>query len=200
MVRIGISVEGQTEEIFVKKVLAPYLAQKNLFMTPICMQGDVNIDKVRSELKKIANNFDYVTTFYDFYGFKNKVAGETKLSLEMRILNAVGENIRGRLIPFVQMYEFEGILFSCPKSFALIMRQANLKEWADGLLQEFRGDPEKINNSPQTAPSKRIMSVVRYRKTTHGPRIAEAIGVEAIRNKCSGFNEWLHKIEKINDK
>ena len=35
MVRIGISVEGQTEEIFVKKVLAPYLAQKNLFMTPI---------------------------------------------------------------------------------------------------------------------------------------------------------------------
>ena len=198
MVRVGISVEGQTEEIFIKKVLAPYLANKNIFITPICMNGDVNLDRVRSELKKIANNFDFLTTFYDFYGFKRIEEKETKISLEEKISLSVNEDIRKRLIPFVQMYEFEGILFSCPKSFSLVMRQNNIELWAQEVLKDFGGDPEKINNSPQTAPSKRILAVVsKYRKTTHGPMIANEIGIEKIRELCSGFDGWITKLEAL---
>ena len=70
MVRVGISVEGTTEERFVEMVLSPYLAQKNIYITPISMNGDVKLDRVKNELKKIGNSFDYVTTFYDFYGFR----------------------------------------------------------------------------------------------------------------------------------
>lgn len=199
MVRVGISVEGQTEEIFVKKVLAPYFANKHIYMTPICMNGDVNIDRVASELKKISNSFDFMTTFYDFYGFKRIEINETKASLENKIAQSVNEDIRNRLIPFVQMYEFEGILFSCPKTFAVVMRQKDIEGWAQKVLQEFNGNPEKINNSPQTAPSKRIMAVTRYRKTTHGPLIAEQIGVEKMRQKCLGFDHWVSKIESLKE-
>lgn len=70
MVRIGISVEGTTEERFIKQVLAPYLAAKLIFVVPISMGGDVKLDRVKNELKCMAASFDYVTTFYDFYGFK----------------------------------------------------------------------------------------------------------------------------------
>ena len=52
MVRIGISVEGTTEERFVEMVLSPYLAQKNIYITPISMNGDVKLDRVKSELDR----------------------------------------------------------------------------------------------------------------------------------------------------
>ena len=116
MVRIGISVEGVTEERFVKMVLAPYLHTKQVFITPISIGGRVNVDRARSDLKKIAYDFDYVTTLYDYFGFQRKDECETKESLERKLMDAVHANIRPKLIPYIQMYEFEGILFSSPES------------------------------------------------------------------------------------
>lgn len=52
MVRVGISVEGVTEERFVKMVLAPYLAHKQIFVTAISIGGDVKLDRIKAELKK----------------------------------------------------------------------------------------------------------------------------------------------------
>ena len=121
MVRIGISVEGLTEERFVKTVLAPYLVVKNIYITPISIGGGVNVDKVKSELKKIAFSFDYVTTLYDFYGFSRKEDGETKGSLEQRIIDAVHDGVKDKLIPYIQMYEFEGLLFSSPEAIANVL-------------------------------------------------------------------------------
>ena len=78
MVRIGISVEGPTEERFIKAVLGPYLLAKGINITPISMGGDVNVDRAKNELKRIANSFEYVTTLYDFYGFKKKILTKVK--------------------------------------------------------------------------------------------------------------------------
>lgn len=39
--------------------------------------GGINLDRIRSELKLMANSFSYVTTFYDFYGFQGREVGET---------------------------------------------------------------------------------------------------------------------------
>lgn len=122
MVRVGISVEGTTEEKFVKQVLAPYLSDKNIYLTPISLGGDVNVDKVCAELKKMANSFDHITTFYDFYGFKRVAADETKRTLEEKILARVHDNIKNKLLPFIQQYEFEGILFSDPESMGLVLK------------------------------------------------------------------------------
>jgi|GEM_PF-3285103 len=69
MVRLGISVEGTTEERFVKMLLVPYMRKKEIYVTPISIGGNVSIDRIKHELKKISYSFDYVSTFYDFYGF-----------------------------------------------------------------------------------------------------------------------------------
>lgn len=199
MVRIGISVEGTTEERFVKQVLEPYLAERGVYVTAISMKGDVKLDKIKSELKKIANSFDYVTTFYDFYGFKKKQAQETKQGLEEKIFDCVHENIQPKLIPYVQMYEFEALLFSCPEAVGQFLRTrekgSGSKEWAQAVLEEFDGRPEAINDSPLTAPSKLLEQYTNYRKTTHGPNITKNIGIEKLREMCPGFNRWLNHLE-----
>lgn len=197
MVRIGISVEGPTEERFVKMVLGPYLAAKGIYMTPISMGGDVNVERAKSELKKMANNFDFVTTLYDFYGFKKRLDGETKEELEQRLIDSVYEGVKPKFIPYIQMYEFEGLLFSCPASMARGLNDSDAQQWCQDVLTEFNGNPEAINNSVETAPSKRLLKHTKYRKTTHGPNIAEEMGIPKIREMCLGFHEWLCKIESL---
>ena len=82
MVRIGISVEGATEERFIKGLLAPYLSTKEIYATPISLNGNVSVDRVKHELKHLVHSFDYTSTFYDFYGFKHKDPLDTKETLE----------------------------------------------------------------------------------------------------------------------
>ena len=204
MVRVGISVEGTTEERFVQMVLSPYLAQKQVYITPISMGGDVKLDRVKSELKKIANNFDYVTTFYDFYGFKGKLDSDNKASLEQKMHSHAHASIQAKLIPYVQMYEFEGLLFSCPTAMGSVLTQldfqAGVEVWANDILAQFESNPEKINDSPQTAPSKRLESNTNYRKTTHGPNIAKQIGMQKLRDVCVGFNDWVTRLEQLTAK
>ena len=197
MVRVGISVEGVTEERFVKMVLSPYLLDRQVDVTPISMGGDVKLDRVNAELKKIAYNFDFVSTFYDFYGFKGKAANETKDTLEQRIREHAHDSIQEKLIPYVQMYEFEGLLFSSPEVIANNLRDQALIQWAESILEDFNASPEKINDSTTTAPSKRLEKNTIYRKTTHGPNIAKEIGIDAIRQKCGGFDAWLHSMEEL---
>ena len=56
---------------------------------------------------------------------------------------------------------------------------------------------EDINDSRETAPSKRIERIFEgtYSKTEHGPLIAESIGMDVIRAKCPAFNEWVGKLQ-----
>ncbi len=102
MVRIGISVEGTTEERFIKTTLQPYLAQKGIFLFPRSLRGHVNVERVGHELSRLSHSFDFITTFYDFYGFQRKQAGETKASLEERILASVTKTQRNKCIPYIQ--------------------------------------------------------------------------------------------------
>jgi hypothetical protein len=197
MVRLGISVEGTTEERFIKTVLEPYLAQKGIYVTPVPIHGNVSVDRVKHELRKLAYNFEYVSTFYDFYGFKGKVEGETKTTLESRIKGAIKEELREKLIPYIQMYEFEGLLFSSPEAIALVLQDESLSAWATDILENFNNNPEKVNDSPETAPSKRFEKFTKYRKTTHGPNIAKQIGLAKMRDMCSGFDDWLTKLERL---
>jgi hypothetical protein len=58
--------------------------------------------------------------------------------------------------------------------------------------------PEDINNSQETAPSKRLAKIFpygRYGKVEHGALIAEAIGIETIRAKCPKFDAWITHLE-----
>jgi hypothetical protein len=197
MVRIGISVEGVTEEHFVKRLLEPYFSERGIYLTPVNLGGNVSVDRVKGELERLLYSFDYVTTYFDFYGFKRKVEGETKESLEARIASSVKEDLRERLIPYVQMYEFEGLLFSAPDIMAAVLHEDKLRQWAISVLADFGNDPEKINDSPMTSPSKRLLAEARYLKTTHGPDILAQAGLELLRERCRGFHHWLMRLETL---
>ena len=201
MVRLAVSVEGQTEERFIKEVIAPHLEGREIYAQPILLGsggGDVSMARVRKDLINLLRSFDNVTTFYDFYGFRGKEQTENKESLEQKILDSVKNYSHGRLIPYVQMYEFEGLLFSSPEAIENnIPPYRGLSDWAQQVVDEFGGSPEAINDSTHSAPSKRLESKAKYRKTIHGPPVAGEIGLKVLRKKCLGFGKWLSKLENL---
>jgi len=145
---------------------------------------------------------DRITTLVDFYGFQDK-GSRTRTQLESDIRTAVAARTTGYdprfVLPYVQMHEFEGLLFTDPAAF----------DWAeDGWSEDVKAElmavaqafpsPEDINDSPETAPSKRILRIFpegSYSKTEHGPLIAESIGIDAMRAKCPAFSEWVEKLQ-----
>jgi len=91
------------------------------------------------------------------------------------------------------VHEFEALLFSDAEKLAehLKIKPQSIKD----ILIEC-GDPENINDSSQTAPSKRLENLYRrYKKTTTGIAVARAIGIDKMREQCPIFNGLLNKIE-----
>ena len=68
-------------------------------------------------------------------------------------------------------------------------------------IQQIRdafATPEHINNSPATAPSKRIESLIpNYAKVKNGALLSEAIGIETILAECPHFREWVQAIIQL---
>jgi len=199
MVRLAISVEGQTEQIFVDRLLVPYFEKLEIYISSILLGngGDVAIPRIKKDLNNLASSFDKVTTLYDFYGFRGKSADENKESLEQKIIDCVAPALQEKIIPYIQMYEFEGLLFSSPEKMEAEIGNKGLSNWANDILDDFNQNPEAINNSEQTAPSKRLASKVIYIKTQHGPNIAQAIGLKKLREICTGFNDWITQLEAL---
>jgi G:T/U-mismatch repair DNA glycosylase len=109
----------------------------------------------------------------------------------------VDDEAMRRFIPYVQMYEFEGLLFSCPNRLAAGINQPALEDKFLHIRNEF-DTPETINNSPMTAPSKRLLKLYEgYDKPLHGSVAAIEIGLPAIRSECARFDAWLRHIEAL---
>lgn len=80
MTRLAVSVEGQTEEEFVKQVLADHLRERHVESVPIVLGrargrasgGKVSSERLVSEMANLYYSFDVVTSLVDFYGFGNK--------------------------------------------------------------------------------------------------------------------------------
>lgn len=84
MIRLAISVEGQTEEGFVKEVLANHLCPLGVYPFAIRIHrarsacgcnaggGNVSFEKLVSDMVNLSWNFNAVTSLVDYYGFKDK--------------------------------------------------------------------------------------------------------------------------------
>lgn len=87
-------------------------------------------------------NFEAVTTLYDYYGFKGK-GGSTVNDIE----DAIGITIpdEHKFIPYVQLHEFEALLFSDPASVSSVIGAPNLEPQLRSIVEEC-GGPEAIND------------------------------------------------------
>lgn len=219
MSRVIAVVEGQTEQAFVREVLAPWLWEHGGLELRASVagkpgkKGGNSYEKIRNDiLNHLANShFDYVTTFFDYYGMSDKwpgrassrtqphlqKAGTVETAMALDITPDVTSERAGRYIPYIQMHEFEALLFSRPSALAdVIQVKKALKP-----LQKVRdlfSNPEEINDSPATAPSKRIEAVFRhYKKPLHGILAARQITIEVMREECPHFNDWIERLQHL---
>jgi len=212
-------VEGKTEQIFIEKVLAPYLALKNIFMTATQVSktgqkgGDVKFSRtlkdIRNHLKQRPETI--VCTFVDYYGIKewpgvDTLATNSSPAEIARIVNQAshaavlkqcpGLQSESRYIPYFAVHEFEALLFSDSE---VLAKKIGIDVAEINVVLDKYGEPEAINNSPKTAPSKRLDNWCKgkFKKTTAGIAIAEELGISTIRSKCSVFNIWLNQLEAL---
>jgi hypothetical protein len=220
MVRVKVIVEGQTEEIFVRKVLAGFFELKGIYLyalltgKPTGRGGVPRWQKARRDFL-IALKQDpktIVTTMFDYYGMplcwpgREESKGKSAKQAHTIIEAAIAEDIykylgnsfdKRRFIPYVQMHEFEALLFSDTTVFAQSLGDTSFKTDFQAIRKKFV-TPEEINDDPLTAPSKRIAGIYNsYDKTSDGPLAAEKIGIEKIRAECPHFNEWMSRLELL---
>jgi hypothetical protein len=108
--------------------------------------------------------------------------------------------VSGRLIPYIQLHEFEALLYSDPSAFleAFPGHHAAVNRLV-AIRTEFQ-NPEEIDNSPRGSPSKRILEVLPdYKKPVAGLLIAKRIGLVPIRDRCRHFDEWITRLISLAD-
>lgn len=226
MNELAAIVEGQTEATFVREILAPHLSNHGVSMWArlpgrFVRRGGVKpwesicSDIVRTLRERDSRN---CTTMFDYYGMPLDWPGRSgaqALAWEHRgafvedallddIANRMGRSFRReRFIPYVQVHEFEAVLFSSVSEFGQVLMKVPgtttvFLERALNEILESAGAPEAINDDPRTAPSKRVLALATgYRKELHGLIAAKRIGLSSMRERCGHFGEWLSRLESL---
>ena len=226
MSRLLVHVEGETEETFVNEVLRPYLYDRGYSAVSARLMGNVRQRSRRGGIKGWAEVRKdilghlkqdvgrLVTTMVDYYGLPQsgnktwpgrKTAGgivfeQKAKTVEDALLADIRQRMGGilnpdRFIPYVMMHEFEAMLFSDCEGFGRGIGREDLVQPLQTIRDQF-ASPEEIDDSPDTAPSKRIKHLMPdYQKPLMGNLAALEIGIRAIRRECPHFEEWLERLE-----
>ncbi len=227
MARVLVHVEGQTEETFVAEILRPHLVRKGFESVSARLIGNSRLRDRRGGIcgwhtvrSGIVNHLRQdsgciATTMVDYYGLPQtgekawpgradsigeaaKKAERVEEAIKADLCREMGESFNPlRFLPFVTMHEFEALLFSDCQRFAEGIGREDLKDQLETIRRQFTS-PEEINDSPETAPSKRISKLVSgYEKPLLGPLAVLEIGLEKIRSQCPHFDAWLTHLERL---
>ena len=220
MIRLHIVCEGPTESTIVKNILRPHLVTFGVGVSAPMIGtagkkgGSVTLKRLRENVRDclLEDRDSYCTTFVDYYGIDSNFPGKKKATdksllydkhsavceaFTRALAETLDEGPMRRFIPYVQMHEFEALLFSDPGQLALQLRRPDLAPPFRAIRQAFE-TPEHIDDDPLTAPSKRIQRLFpRYRKVQMGERAAKAITLDSIRAECPLFSAWLGRLENL---
>jgi hypothetical protein len=221
MIRLNFIVEGKTEQAFIRDVITPYLSKYNIFATARCVEtgrkrgkiyrgGLSNYEKVRADILHWINQEQgsnvFFTCMFDLYRLPDSFPGysdtinisdpyQKVTILENHLCNDIAHE-RDRFFPYIQLHEFEALIFSYPeKIISRFPGQSSAIKRLTEIKKEY-DTPEVINlDNP---PSKRLISLIpSYNKTKDGTSITSSIGLEKIRQECPHFNEWIEKLEAL---
>lgn len=220
MTRINIVVEGPAEESFIKNLLAPFLWPQNIYVTPFVLGvpghkgGNVNYARVKKDviLQLKQDRTTYCSTMFDLYGLGDGFpemplpANLSGLEKATRIEKGIYQDIIStipdlrpdiRFFPYLQVHEYEGLLFSNPETFANALGKGTLSQQLRSVRNTVTS-PEDINDDPNTAPSKRILRLYpSYKKVIEGTVAAQAIGLQNMRQECPHFGSWVAHLQSI---
>lgn len=220
--------EGQTEQGFVEEVLKPYLMGQGINSVKsilISTNKKKNTSGGMCSFTQVHNHLDIVdkmyqdseyeryvfTTMFDYHALPSSFPGynESKIIEDRYQRIEFLENEfskyenKKRFIPYIQLHEFEALVFCGIEHLPGLYPGC---EKRTKILQDTLadiGNPELINNNPNTAPSKRIIKAIEgdkkkniyhYNKPSTGKYITKQVGIEALRNKCKHFNDWIEML------
>ncbi len=219
-------VEGQTEKAFVRDLLASHLGARGIALSArlpgrVVRRGGVRPwESVRGDLLRTLRERRgrICTTMFDFYGMPEDWPGRAEAvdmpldrrgdHVEKALLDDLaahaGEDFRPELfIPYVQVHEFEALLFADVAKMAAVLDPVSPKQKVP-LATQFKtildqaGQPEAIDDGRETCPSRRITRIVpAYTKAIHGPIVAGRIGLDLLRAACPHFGQWLGRLESL---
>ncbi|MGA2439685.1 MAG: DUF4276 family protein [Tepidisphaeraceae bacterium] len=217
--------EGPTEQGFCNQVLAPHLFPQcngrihTIRVANSKSRGVVSRGGIRAYLplkRDIQNTLKsrheaavFFTSLIDLYGLPTDFPGKTNcvrdpgnpsayaVALETAFCADINDV---RFTPYLQLHEFETMLFSDPDAFRISFDGCDLAIESLKQIAASFSSVEHIDDGVETAPSKQIISVLRaYEglKVSAGPDIAEFIGLAAIRAKCPHVDQWLSQLENL---
>lgn len=216
MKRLIIVCEGPTENEFCLNVLAPALLKSEIYVdAPLVKKSNGGIVPWPNIKRQIETHLHegnaYVSMLVDYYGIKDSYNfpgwAESKsissLSERCKFLCDsmkvdIAPELASRFIPYMQIHEFESLLFS---DIAVFKDNFTQKEMDFSILEdavrEF-SNPEEINSRPTLAPSKRLISAIpSYEKVLFGNYIASETGLTRIMERCPLFNQWVTTLMSI---
>ncbi|MGH7244748.1 MAG: DUF4276 family protein [Phycisphaerales bacterium] len=214
--------EGVTEREFCRSVIGPYLSAKGILLsgtlqgTPQRKRGGVRSwPSYRNEILRLASEHAarHVAVLVDYYGLPSTWpgrAGATSQRPENRgalVEDALWKDLEleigTRFHPCVQLHEYESLLFVDPELSALSLAIGGGSMSYDVLASNLSriksrcgGLVEGINDSPENAPSKRLLKLIPgYDKVAWGVTAAADVEVPALREGCPWLNRWLSRLE-----
>jgi hypothetical protein len=226
-IRVYIVTEGQTETNFINKILGPYFQSHNmtLISCTVVTKSDKKAGRQYkggiSRYSKAKNDIVrclayakkdpfavYVSTMFDFYRLPNDFPGYSEAQktddpylkveyLEKSLQDDICKSDFS-FLPYLSLHEFEALLFS---DIDVVQKHffgptIDVSPLVNTVSQY--PNPELINSSEQTSPSKRILQCVpEYAKPIDGVEIAKKIGLDVLRAKCRHFDSWIRKLEGL---
>lgn len=223
MVHLYLYVEGQTEQEFAHTVLAPHLASFDVYLMGAVLAefsrgkgqvhrgGVIKYGPFRRGLVELIQQHGHrpgvmFSTMLDYYKYPADAPGwadAKKIADTARRVAVLQDALANdtdprRLIPHLQLHEFEALLFTDPSCLEFTHPG---QPAAIAALQQVASEfssPEDIDDGEFTAPSKRILhQIPDYDKVLAGSETAILIGLSAIRAKCPHFNAWVEKLEGL---
>lgn len=227
MTRLLVHVEGETEESFVNEVLARHLIGFGYTKISARLVGNARQRDRRGGIRAWSSIRKDIlrhlkedpgclsTTMVDYYALPQsgerawpgranagtlsfvEKASTVEVALLEDICSEMGPGFdQRRFVPYVMMHEFEGLLFSDAAKLGEGIGRPDLASAFQSIRAQFT-TPEEINDSPLTAPSKRILGLVpEYEKPLMGTLAVLEIGLEVIRRECPLFGAWVERLEQ----
>lgn len=228
MIRINVVAEGQSEMGFAKNLLNKYFRGSPLVDSRCVMTskdsktnyeyrgGLLKYQHAKRDILLWAKNDTtaYITTMFDFFRLPVDFPGYHKAmscqdhresvrileeSLKADILPDMADsNSACRFIPYIQLHEFEALLFTDINVLKYDYLEQDDITKIDQLYEETKDlSPEEINHGAETAPSKRLLHAVNYQKGEMVSELLDVIGIHKIREKCPHFSEWIDTLQRL---
>ncbi|WP_185448239.1 DUF4276 family protein [Kribbella qitaiheensis] len=194
-----------------------YLQQFDIYVKPVIVKtsrladgtafrGGGSWRHYESDLRKLlgAKQFSWVSILVDFYAYPWDAPGadccarphQPRGCAEQRVQAMAATIDHRRFVPNVVLHEFETWVIAAAMGSTAVLGERAVATKLNAEVDIVGGDVELLNDSPLTAPSKRVLRCwPDYDKVTDGIEVIREAGLEAVIERCPGLKSWIDQLQ-----